>query len=257
MLTNDDLFTSANSSITYPESNEHDDSSRQNKTYDGVTIRDVSDEEDSGGELEEEIELYLKEETNGDDILSSDVPNENVDQSKMDTQLTSERNVEKNQIYANGNIFAELIITNSIKSNLRTMKESIKAIKQILEDIYDEFSTSTNSNSAHNKNRRTFDANKKRVTDELVRRLEESHKKTATYFQSIEDKNYKMLEESDRKYYLEPRQTHAGSGGNGMKHSLNNPPTNASVFFTPEEAMTYIDSSTGSISSSVASTADF
>lgn len=249
----DDLFTYANSSLTYTESASE---SLHNQTinYDSVIIQDADDDE-FDDVLACQIESQLKEDENSDRVATD---GNKSDSSKMDVQQSSEQVIGKNSIYANGHIFSEAMTTSYIKANLRTMKESIKAIKQIVDDIYEEFSTMNHGSSSRDKaHPKIFDVNKKKATDELLRRLDDSHKKITANFQTIEDKNFKMLEESHRKYYLEPRQTHAGSGGNGMKHSLNNPPTNASVFYTPEEAMTYIDSSGGSISSSVNSTADF
>lgn len=100
--------------------------------------------------------------------------------------------------------------------------------------------TTTTTTLHHNKKRKIklFDKKKKNDLDKKLEILNVMTKQMSTTIESILNEKFSFCEESQRKYYIEPRYTNVGYG---KKFSVNFNPTAASVFYNPDEAVEHID----------------
>jgi hypothetical protein len=96
---------------------------------------------------------------------------------------------------------------------------------------------SSSSTSTATKKRKVFEKTKFQSLKNNLNDCIELVETTATTTNTILNEKYSLSEESQRKYYMEPRFSSAGIGAVPKKFSLNFQPKLASVFYTDQEAI--------------------
>jgi hypothetical protein len=246
---------------------------------DGVIIEDAIDEND------DQLAQYLNDEL--EESINTTTQSENDPQSSVvsDGEEDDGEDEDKKIIFAEGASHSENIVLNRMKTRVDKTLKVIKDVTRIIDSIYDELKgettlissskndsskqkegfvkssrrksskTSTKAGNASGGNKKKlFDIHKKRALENHVQQITDTLKAVQKDIDHIHSQKFSLFEESERKYYIEPRFTQTGSGiGYGKHYSLNRTPVNASVFYTRPEAMEHTDPVSGNAGGTISS----